>query len=134
MINKAILVGRLGKDATVRRINEKFWVAETTIATDDSYKKKDGSWENVTDWHNITLTNPSDNLIARLTKGVNVYIEGKIKTEKWEDQNGKHSITKIKASTVRVFKSNTGEQRASATPQTYGSNELDPDYTEDLPF
>lgn len=134
MINKVILLGRLGKDVTVRNISEKFWVAETTIATDDSYKKKDGGWENVTDWHNLTFTNPSQNLIDRLVSGAIIYLEGKSKEERWDDDKGnKRNITKIKVQIVRVMP-NGRQQRGQNMNSGDGEDETNPPFTEDLPF
>jgi single-strand DNA-binding protein len=79
MINKAILVGRLGKDPESRTIDNGTMVVNFTVATSESYKDKSGEKKEVTDWHNVVLWRGLAEVAAKyLHKGDLVYVEGKI--------------------------------------------------------
>jgi len=87
-INKVILVGNLGKDPEVRALESGVKVAQFSLATTESYKDKEGNWKDQTEWHNIVawryLADKAEN---NLHKGSQIYLEGKIKTRQWTDQN-----------------------------------------------
>lgn len=90
MINKVTLIGNLGSDADTK-VLENSKVTKLSVATSDDYKDKGGNWANVTDWHNVVVWN-SDSAEA-LKKGMQVYVEGKIKTRKYQDSEGKDRYT-----------------------------------------
>ena len=88
-INKVILVGNLGKDPEVRHLDSGIAVANFSLATTENYKNKEGERVSQTEWHNIVLWRGLAEVAEKyLKKGANVYIEGKIKTRKWEDKEG----------------------------------------------
>ena len=82
MVNKVILVGRLGKDPVLKHFSNDNAIAEFSLATDDSYKNREGQKVEQTDWHNIKIPTKKQAEIAEkyLKKGSLVFIEGKIKT------------------------------------------------------
>src|SRR6266853_6875712 len=88
-VNKVILIGRLGKDAESKFTQSGTSVATFSIAT--SWRQKDqqtGEWKDHTDWHNIVLWR-SENVAPYLTKGTQVYIEGRLQTRNYENKEGK---------------------------------------------
>ena len=100
-VNKAILIGNLGKDAETRFTPS--GIAKTTFSIATSRRWKDqqtGEWKEETDWHNIVLWR-SENLANYLTKGKQVFIEGRIQTRSYDDKDGnKKYITEIVADNV----------------------------------
>jgi single-strand DNA-binding protein len=88
-VNKVILLGNLGRDAETRFTTN--GVACTTFSVATSYRWKDqqtGEWKEDTDWHNVVLWR-QENLANYLTKGKQVYIEGRLKTRSYDDKEGK---------------------------------------------
>ena len=87
-VNKVILVGNLGKDPEVRYLDNGVAVANFSLATTENYKNKAGERVSQTEWHNIVLWRGLAEVAEKyLKKGASVYIEGKIKTRKWEDKD-----------------------------------------------
>lgn len=87
-VNKVILVGNLGKDPEVRHFEEGRAVASFPIATSESYKDKTGELREITDWHNVVVWRSGLVGVVEkfLKKGNKVYIEGKLKSRSYEDQ------------------------------------------------
>jgi single-strand DNA-binding protein len=87
-VNKVVLVGNLGKDPEMRYMPNGNAVANFSIATTESWKNKQtGEYENQTEWHNLTVFGKFGEMCGQyLKKGAKVYVEGKIKTEKWQDK------------------------------------------------
>ena len=97
-VNKVILIGNLGKDPEIKHTQQGKPVATFSLATNERYKDKDGQWQDRTEWHNIVLWERLAEVAGEyLKKGGKVYIEGRIRTESWDDkQTGqKKYITKI---------------------------------------
>ena len=87
-INKVILVGNLGRDPEVRVLESGTKVAQFSIATTESYKDRDGNWQDQTEWHNLVLWRYlAERAEQNLRKGMQIYVEGKLKTRSWTDQN-----------------------------------------------
>ena len=88
-VNKVILVGNLGKDPEVRYLDSGVAVANFSLATTENYKNKQGEKVSQTEWHNIVIWRGLAEVAEKwLKKGSSVYIEGKIRTNKWEDKEG----------------------------------------------
>ena len=88
-VNKVILVGNLGKDPEVRYLDSGVAVANFSLATTENYKNKQREKVSQTEWHNIVLWRGLAEVAEKwLKKGSSVYIEGKIRTNKWEDKEG----------------------------------------------
>ena len=113
-INKVILVGNIGKDPDVKTLGENSKVANFTIATSErGYKNKAGvDVPEQTEWHNITAWNGLATLAEKyITKGSQIYLEGKIKNSTYEKDGVKHYSTSIVADVIQLLgKKNTGEQ------------------------
>jgi single-strand DNA-binding protein len=95
-LNKAILIGHLGKDPEIRTFQNGGKVAHLTLATSESWKDKEsGERKERTEWHRIAITNEGLVGIAEkyLKKGAKVYIEGQLETRKWKDKDGLEKYT-----------------------------------------
>ena len=113
-INKVILVGNLGKDPEMRYMPNGNAVANFSIATTESWKNKQtGEYENQTEWHNLTVFGKFGEMCGQyLKKGAKVYVEGKIKTEKWQDKTSGQDrfSTKIIVSELQMMDARTEGQ------------------------
>ena len=88
-LNKVTLMGYLGQDPMLRSTPNGVYVCSFTMATAERWKDRDGIQQERTEWHNIELWGKTAELAAQyLRKGSPVYIEGKLKTESWEDNEG----------------------------------------------
>ena len=95
-VNKVILVGNLGKDPEVRRLNSGSQVVSMRIANSESWRDKaTGERQERTEWHSVVIYNENLAKIAEqyLKKGSKVYVEGALQTRKWEDQSGQERYT-----------------------------------------
>ena len=95
-VNKVILVGNLGKDPEVRRMNNGEPVVSLSIATSENWKDKaTGERKEKTEWHKVVIFNEPLAKVAEqyLKKGSKVYIEGQLQTRKWQDQSGVEKYT-----------------------------------------
>jgi single-strand DNA-binding protein len=93
-LNKATLIGNLGKDPEVRAIPSGVKVASFSIATSESYTDKSGQKVDKTEWHNIVMWRGLAEVAEKyLKKGSQVYVEGRIQTRTWDDQNGQKRYT-----------------------------------------
>ena len=89
MINKAILIGNLGKDPELRNTQSGQAVCNFSVATTDRYKDAQGNVHDDTTWHNIVVWGKLAEICSEiLSKGSKVYIEGKIQNRKWKDTAG----------------------------------------------
>ncbi len=95
-VNKVILIGNLGRDPEVRRLNSGEPVVNLRIATSESWRdKQSGERKERTEWHNVVIFNEQLAKVAEqyLKKGSTVYIEGQLQTRKWTDQQGVEKYT-----------------------------------------
>ncbi len=94
MINKVILIGNLGADPEIRYTQSGTPVVNFRIATTERWKDKDGQQQEQTEWHSIVAWKRLAEICGEyLAKGSKVYIEGKLQTRKWQDQNGNDRYT-----------------------------------------
>ncbi len=106
MLNKVMLIGRLGKDPELKYFPDGSPFANFTVATSEIYKDKEGNRQEKTEWHNVSISGRmAENCNTYLAKGSLVYIEGSIQTRKWTDKEGQERyITQINARTgLRIF-------------------------------
>lgn len=109
-VNKAILVGNLGRDAEMRFTSGGTAVATVSIATTDVYNDRDGQKKEDTQWHRIVIWGKmAESIQPYLTKGKQIYVEGKIQTREWTDKEGKQvKTTEIRADKVVLLGSGGG--------------------------
>jgi len=109
-VNKAILIGNLGKDPELRYTPAGQPVASFSIATTERYTDKSGNRQDKTEWHTVVCWGKLGEMVNQyLKKGRSAYVEGKITTRTWEDKGGaKRYKTEIVAHTVQFLNSSTG--------------------------
>jgi single-strand DNA-binding protein len=141
-VNKVILIGNLGSDPEIRHLPSGTAVANINIATSESYTTREGERVEHTEWHRVELWDGLAKIAEQyLSKGKQVYIEGKLKTDSWQDNDGnKKFTTKIRALNMVLLGSRPSSESQS-TPDNYSrvsdqaKDPVDlPDETDDLPF
>ena len=149
-INKAIIVGNLGRDPEVRYTANGSAVANVTVATSESWKdKQSGERQERTEWHRVVFFGRLAEIAEEyLKKGSQVYIEGSIRTQKWQDKESGQDryTTEIVARDMQMLGSRGGEASgasdddysgaaSSATASSGGgASGRDPDLDDDIPF
>ena len=132
-LNKIMLIGRLGKDAETRFTTNNVSVTNFTLATDYSYKGKNGDWVNETTWHNIVSFNLSDYFKDNLKKGRKFYVEGRLSKRDYTDKEGvkRYSTEGITEKLIPLEPTSessvSDEDSTSVEPATGNEND-------DLPF
>ena len=118
-VNKVIIMGRLGKDPELRYTQNHTPVCSITVATTD-YRSGGSDGEKQTEWHKVVVwSKAAENVNKYLSKGSGVYIEGRLRTNSWEDQQGqKRYSTEIVANHVQ-FLPRAGAQSHSSPPQAH---------------
>ena len=106
-LNKVSLIGRLGQDPEIRYTQSGSAVANVTIATNEYWTDKQGGKQERTEWHSLVLWGKQADLAqSYLKKGSQIYIEGKLQTRDWEDQQGqKHYKTEVVVTTMQFLDS-----------------------------
>ncbi len=110
-VNKAILIGNLGRDPELRYTQNGQAVVNFSLATSENWTDRNGERVERTEWHRIVAFAKTAELCAQyLAKGRTVYIEGRIQTREWEDKEGnKRTTTEINANTVQFLGGPRGE-------------------------
>ena len=156
-VNKVILVGNLGNDPEVRYMPNGNAVANLSLATSESWKDQQGQVQERTEWHRLTMYKRLAEIAGEyLKQGSQIYVEGKLQTRKWQDQQGQDKYTtEIIVDQMQMLGgraqnsegNNGGYQRSSrsnrgnnnsnkppAQPKTPPMAEPDFDFDDDLPF
>lgn len=122
MLNKAILIGRLGKDPETRFMPNGEAVCNFSVATSESWKDQSGQRQERTEWHNITMYRCLAEIAGQyLKKGSQVYLEGKIQSRKYKGKDGiERTAYDIIANEMKMLGggNNDGEQAQSAQAET----------------
>ena len=139
-VNKAILIGNLGRDPELRYTQGGQAVANFTLATNERWNDKDGNSQERTEWHRVVVWGKqAENCAQYLSKGRNVYIEGRIQTREWEDKEGqKRHTTEVVAQTVQFLggprPGGGGGPDSGGPPAAGGSSAGGPPPSDDIPF
>lgn len=135
-VNKVILVGNLGKDPEVRHLDNGRAVANFSLATSETFKNKQGERVTNTEWHNVVLWTPLAEIAERfLKKGNQVYIEGKLTTRSWDDQEGNKRYTTEVVGRELTLLGGRPEGDNSNTPASQSPvSSIPEDDSDDLPF
>lgn len=147
-INKAIIVGNVGKQPEINTMQSGGEVANFTVATSEKWKDKNGQTQEKTEWHDIVVYNPGLVNVAKnyITKGTKVYIEGQIITSKFTDKNS--GVEKYRTSivlkpyngTIVLLGGSSGEYKKSEPEQAYSAPKKQEEPTtdfsigDDIPF
>jgi len=137
-VNKVILIGNLGADPEIRYTPNGTPVANLRMATSESWKGKTGQKEERTEWHRVVLWSKLAELAGQyLSKGRQVYIEGRLQTRSWDDKEGNKRYSTEVVATNMQFLGGPGERKGEfkeipeelpPPPENLGSSE------EDIPF
>ena len=125
MVNKVILIGNVGQDPEVRYtgdVNNSAKVATIRLATTERFRGRDGNLQEHTEWHSVVVwRNTADVVEKYVRKGTQLYIEGRIRTRSWDDQNGnKRYVTEIVADTLQLLgRRPEGQQQGGYQQQGY---------------
>jgi single-strand DNA-binding protein len=150
-LNKVMLIGHLGKDPDVRYMPSGNAVANVTLATNESWKdKQTGENQERTEWHNVAFYGKLAEIAGEyLRKGRQVYVEGSLRTRKWQDKNGQDRYTtEIIANDMQMLGGRDGgsasfeprepRQQPSQEPPAAGAQQQSPpsdnDFDDDIPF
>lgn len=117
MVNKVTLIGNLGRDVEVRRLESGTAVAKFSVATNESYKdNKTGEWKKQTEWHDVICwRHLAERAEKQLAKGKLVYIEGKLTHRKYQDKEGIDRYkTEVVAGTFRLLEKRTDDSFADS--------------------
>ncbi len=139
-INKAILIGNVGKDPEIKRLDNGMVIANLPLATSETYTNKNNEKVTNTEWHNIVLFKNLAEIVEKyVKKGDALYIEGRIRTRSWDDKDGnKRYITEIVGLNMQML----GGGKKSDEPSVSQSNQVTesegatgiPEDEDDLPF
>ncbi len=137
-VNKVILVGNVGKDPEVKYFDNDVSVCNFSLATSETYTRN-GEKVTQTEWHNIVLwrglAKVAENYVK---KGMQLYIEGSLRTRSWEDQNGnKRYITEVMGSNMQMLGKKGDHEATENENQAISSSQTDAtieEETDDLPF
>lgn len=137
-INKVILVGNVGKDPEVKYLESGTAVARFSLATNETYKNKNGEKVTNTEWHNIEVWRGTAEFVEKyIKKGTQLYVEGKIRTENWEDKEGnKRYTTKILVDSLQLLgkREDGSEMGQPPIEQNNGGSMQHEEEADDLPF
>lgn len=118
-LNKVMLIGNVGKEPEVRYLDKQSnsKVASFSLATTERYKDRNGEMRELTEWHNIVAWRSTADIVEKYVhKGTQLYIEGRIRTRSWDDQNGnKRYTTEINVDNLQLL-----GRRADSQDQNYG--------------
>jgi len=137
MVNKVILIGRLGRDPEVAYTPDGTMVTKFTLATDEQWKDKNGEKVQRTEWHRVVAWGKLAEICGNyLVKGKLVFVEGRIQTRSWEDKEGvKRFTTEIIANNMQMLDtkgpSKAGE--AASGPEPASAEDVNPPI-DDVPF
>lgn len=159
MVNRVILIGNLGREPEIRRLENGAVVAKFPIATNENYRDKSGEWQQQTEWHDIVAWRMlAERAESSLKKGSMIYVEGKLTHRTWQDQDGNNRrTTEVVASYFRLIPSTSGggsrsmnnfpdtedepvstnksmANESADAPQQEGSSVITEDADDDLPF
>jgi single-strand DNA-binding protein len=142
-VNKVILVGNLGRDAELRYTPGGAAVATLNLATTEVWNDKGGQRQEKTEWHRIVLWGKqAESLQEYLTKGKQIYVEGKLQTRQWDDKDGnKRYTTEIKADRITLLGGGGGGRGASmdrgGSSMSHAAGDeppMEPITDDDIPF
>lgn len=120
-INKVILVGNVGNDPEVKRLDSGTPVAKIRVATTEYYRNRNGERMETTEWHSVTLWRALAEIAEKYVhKGSKVYIEGKLRSREFEDREGhRRRVTEIEADNLIIFDKRNGGRSGSGPSQEY---------------
>ncbi len=136
-VNKAIILGNLGADPTIRYLPSGEAVANLRIATTENWKDKNGDKQEATEWHSVSFFGKTADVCGQyLKKGSQVYIEGSLRTRKWQDKEGQDRYTtEIRGDRMQMLGGKQSEEALKAAPSNSGGGTVqEKEFDDDIPF
>ena len=136
-MNRATIIGNVGRDPEIRTFQDGGKVANLAIATSEKWKDKDtGERKEATEWHRVAVFGPLAGIVEQyVTKGMKLAIEGQIRTRKWQDQSGQDRYSTeivLQGPRASLEMLGGGQERQERAPEpTAGSG---PDMSDEIPF
>ena len=125
-VNKVILVGNLGSDPEVKHLEGDKVVANVSLATTESYKDRNGNRIDNTEWHDLELWDGLAKIAeSYLKKGSKIYVEGKIKTDTWQDEQG-NNRRKVRIRVLNLTMLDSRQDGGGSPPQSGGYQQSQP--------
>ncbi len=138
MVNRVILVGRLGRDPETRFTGGGTAVTNFSMATDETFKDRNGEKQTKTEWHKIVIWGKLGEEVVQkyCKKGQLVYVEGKIQSRDWQDKEGqKRTSVEIVVNSLRMLSRSDGGSRLESDEDTRPKGSANPEISdEDIPF
>lgn len=136
-MNKHLLIGHIGNDPEIVNLESGNKIAKFSLATNESYKNKQGEKVSETDWHNVVVYGKQAEIVEKyFQKGSKILVEGRSKTRSWEDKEGvKKYTTEVIMNSFEFLdsKKDSGSSSPTAPPYEPAKDLKDEDY-DDLPF
>ena len=139
-VNKVMIIGRLGADPEVKEISTGNTVTTLSVATSESWNDKQGQKQERTEWHRVVVWGKLAELCGKyLSKGRQLYVEGRLQTRSWEDQNGqKKYTTEVVANNVQFLSGASEQKSQSSSSSNADYQDFGPepsfDSNEEIPF
>jgi single-strand DNA-binding protein len=135
MLNKVMIIGNLGNDPEIKVLSSGTSIANTSIATTRRWKdRQSGERKEETEWHRVTFYGALADIVGQyLRKGSQVYVEGRIKTRKWQGQDGQDRYTTEIIAENMTMLGGKGDGQAQPKPQQQ-TQSSPPDFDDDIPF
>lgn len=124
-VNKVILLGNIGADPEVRYLDNNKVVANMRLATSEVYKDREGNRVTQTEWHNLEMWDELAKIAEKfIRKGKEIYVEGKIKTDNWQDKDGNNRYTtKIRVTSLTLLRGGNEQQGNDESRSHSGQND-----------
>ncbi|TVQ77049.1 MAG: single-stranded DNA-binding protein [Flavobacteriales bacterium] len=121
-LNKVMIIGNLGIDPEIRRFEDGNAIARLAVATSESYTNREGQKVTNTEWHNVILRKGLADIAEKyLKKGDKVFVEGRIRTRKWEENGQPRYATEIQADNLTMLGSSRSDD-SRVEPKSYDQN------------
>ncbi len=137
-VNRVILLGNLGNDPEVKTFDDGNKLARFPIATNETYKNRNGEKVSATEWHNVVVRRGLADVVEKyLKKGNQVYVEGKLRTRKWQDKDGNNRYTtEVHVDNMTMMGGPKSDSQPQQTQESVPHAEEPPMISEgdDLPF
>ena len=141
-LNEVNLIGRLGKDPEIRFTKDNKPIANFSVATSEKWKDQSGQMQEKTTWHNVVVFGGLADIVQKyLKKGSNVYLSGKLNTEKYTDKNGVEKyatkvIVDMKGKMVMLGEgqSQNNQEKPQAQPEQQSQNNQAEGFDDEIPF
>ena len=134
--NKITIIGNLGRDPELRYTPQGDAVCDFSVAVNDRKRDKAGEWQDVTTWFKVTFwRKQAENASKYLTKGRQVYVEGRLQVEEWTDRDGKNRTTLVIQGSELQFLGSEGrgdESSNSASDNSFAQDTADSDINSDV--